>query len=244
MIASATGLAAGYGTTTVLHDVTLELAEGQVTCLLGRNGAGKTTLAKSMLGLLTPTRGEVTVGGQRVTSRRSHEIMRLGVGYAPQEAGVFRELTVMENLVISARGRRIDRRLIADAITPFPVLEERLQQRAGTLSGGEQKMLILARALLGAPPLVVLDEISEGVQPNLLDAFAERIAATVAAHGSTVLVIEQHLAFALSMSAHFAVMESGAIVDRDAVDGTTRARVEKHLLLQSEPDPNQQEATP
>jgi branched-chain amino acid transport system ATP-binding protein len=238
---AATGLSAGYGTTTVLNDVTLELTESQVTCLLGRNGAGKTTLAKSILGLLTPTRGEVTVGGRRVSGRDAHEIARLGVGYAPQEAAVFRELTVLENLVIAARGRRIDKRRIPAAIEPFPILGERLTQRAGALSGGEQKMLILTRALLGGPPLVVLDEISEGVQPNLLAAFSQLIAATVAEHGSTVLMIEQHVAFALGVSSRFAVMESGSVVDRGVVDAGTPARVERHLLLQSEADVNREE---
>lgn len=229
MIATVRGLTAGYGRTEVVHDVALDVPAGAVTCLLGRNGAGKTTLVKAMLALLPDRRGDIRLLGTPVARCKPHQISRLGVGYAPQDAGVFRELTVRENLLVARRGRSIDEGLRA-ALGPYPTLGDRLDQVAGTLSGGEQKMLMLARALLGAPSLVILDEICEGVQPSVVERFAAVIGAAKAG-GVSFLIVEQHVAFALGVASTFAVMESGAIVERGAVDGTTAARIERHLVL-------------
>jgi urea transport system ATP-binding protein len=225
-------LSAGYGSAVVVRDVSLVVRSGECHTLLGRNGMGKTTLVKAILGLLPPRSGKVSVAGSDVTGRPPYRIVRRGVGYAPQEAALFGDLTVAENLRVHSGGRRLG---LTDAEHPvhwFPVLEQRLAQRAGTLSGGEQKMLNLVRALSCRPDVLVLDEISEGLQPSAVDRVRELIEVERTRRPLTVLLVEQNLDFALSLAGTATVLSAGtARFTADTGDPATRTRILESFAL-------------
>ncbi len=228
---SAVGLNSGYGPTEIVHDVHMQISEGEIVCVLGRNGVGKTTLLKSILGLLKPARGEVTILGHRVDSWPTHRIVRLGVGYGPQELAIFRQLTVAENFALGRGAGDGSRRNLDAVLNALPALRARMHQHAGSLSGGEQKMLVFARALLGAPPLVILDEVVEGVQPLLVDRFREIGRQRNQERGTAFLIVEQNIGFALSLASRFIVMKAGRIVEEGTATDETMASIEQHLLL-------------
>lgn len=224
-------LQAGYGQTRVLHGVTLTVERGSVHALLGRNGVGKTTLAKTVMGLIDPTHGIVRTLGADTTARPAFEKARTGIAYVPQDFGTFDDLSVAENLRLGTpdlRDIRDDRS--SEVFEYFPVLWERLAQRAGTLSGGERKMLMMGRALLRRPDLLVVDEVTEGVQPSIIDRISEALVAQVE-RGAGVLLIEQRLEFALDKANHFSVMHAGEIVAEGPVKADTRDTVERHMVL-------------
>lgn len=221
-------LSAGYGSTEILHNLSLEVAEGEVVAVLGRNGVGKTTLLRTALGYLPAMSGSVMLGGNEVTNWPTHRIIKQGIGYAGQDNSVFIDLTVGDNLEIALRRGDEDR--LKPLLALFPRIRERYQQRAGTLSGGEQKILLMTRTLASARSFAVFDEISEGVQPSLLPAFQEAIRDAVQ-RGVTVLLTEQNLAFALGLADRFYVMSGGLVVDDGVVDAATPERVRAHLVL-------------
>lgn len=226
----ASAVKAGYGPTMIVEDVSLRIEAGEIVCLLGRNGMGKTTLLKSVLGLIRRTGGSVQIGGRTVDDWPAHGIARLGVGYAPQERAVFHELTVTDNLKLCL-SRGIDKNAIAGVLDTFPTLASKLGQRAGSLSGGEQKMLVLAAAILGSPGLVVLDEVVEGVQPSLVGRFIDVIRGVNQRYGSAFLIVEQNIGFALKLASRFMVMSGGRIVEEGPTLDGTRAAVERHFIL-------------
>jgi ABC-type branched-subunit amino acid transport system ATPase component len=226
----ATAIKAGYGPTRIVDDVSLRIEAGEMVCLLGRNGMGKTTLLKSILGLVKRTAGSIVVAGHKVDDWPTHRITRLGVGYAPQERAIFHELTVADNLRLCL-SRGIDRNAIERVLETFPALVAKLGQRAGSLSGGEQKMLVLAEAIMGQPVLVVLDEVVEGVQPSLVTRFIEVIREINQRHGSAFLIVEQNIGFALKVAGRFMVMKGGRIVEEGLNLDGTRATVERHFIL-------------
>lgn len=205
------GLHARYGLSHVLFDVALRVERGEVVCLLGRNGAGKSTTLKSIIGLVPPAAGRVRFKGEDVTGRPPFLLARLGLGYVPDDRRIFADLTVAENLEIAARpaaggaGWTLER--IFDL---FPVLGEKLRHRGGHLSGGEQKMLALARALVGNPELLLLDEPLEGLAPLLVRALADQILRLKAA-GLTVLLAEQNIGAALGVADRAYVIDDGRI---------------------------------
>jgi branched-chain amino acid transport system ATP-binding protein len=224
------GLRAGYGSTEILHGVSLDVREGEVVGLLGRNGVGKSTLVKAVAGVLPSRGGQVLLDGQDVTRWPSHRVARHGVAYVPQDGGLFDELSVAANLQIPlGRGERLAR-AAERAFKAFPVLADRLAQRAGTLSGGERKMLMVARVLLQRARLVLLDEVTEGVQPSVVAQMAAAIEEE-RARGVAVLMVEQKLRFALEQASRYIVMKGGAIVDQGMVDATTAEAIEEHLVL-------------
>jgi branched-chain amino acid transport system ATP-binding protein len=224
------GLSAGYGSTPVLHGVSLEVGAGEIVCVLGRNGVGKSTLLKAVIGILRPTGGTVSVGSRDVTRLRSHRVAREGVAYAAQEQGLFANLSVRDNLRL-ASGKKLDETISA-AAGLFPFIASRLDQRVGTLSGGEQKMLLTARALAGQPKLALLDEISEGVQPSLIAGLREAVVSTNASHGTAVLLVEQNLDFALSVASRFYVLEKGHVVASGATDDDdAESLIGSHLVV-------------
>jgi len=221
-------LVAGYGSTQILHGVSLEVGPGETVAVFGRNGVGKSTLLRAVLGFL-PTRGSVSLFGRKVTGWPTHRRIGLGVAYAPQERTIFAELTVRENLSVAASDRLAASRL-AELFDLFPRLRERLGQRAGTLSGGEQKMLVLTRALATGAPLLLLDEIVEGVQPNLVaefSAFLER----ERERGTSLLIVEQNLDFALPLADRYLVMAGGRFLEEGRVSPASRTVIEGHLTL-------------
>jgi len=201
-------IVAGYGDTTVLWDVTVQVPDGSVVALVGANGAGKTTLLRVASGLLRPRSGGVLLDGEDVSRHRPHDLEKLGICHVPEGRGVFRRLTVRENLDLFAVGSATDGQ--ARAIDAFPVLGRRLSQIAGTLSGGEQQMLALARAYVTRPRVVLLDEVSMGLAPNLVDEIFSFLA-RLAAEGCALLLVEQYVAKALAIADYASLMVQGRI---------------------------------
>ena len=214
-----TALDCFYGAVQVLRQVSLEVAPGEVLCLLGRNGAGKTTLLKTMIGLVKPRAGRIQLDGRELTRLPAHAFARLGIAYVPQGRRLFAELTVEENLTIGlmARGRGEDAR--ERALTLFPALRSRLAQVSGTLSGGEQEMLAIARALCLEPTLLLLDEPTEGLMPSMIQAILAAIREPKS-QGVAIVLVEQRVESALSVADRIAFLETGvlrAIVRPEAV---------------------------
>jgi branched-chain amino acid transport system ATP-binding protein len=205
------GLTAGYGSAIVVRDVSFRVGEGEALALMGKNGMGKTTTVRAILGFL-PATGSVRLLGQEVAGGPTHATVRLGVGYAPQDAAIFGELSVNENLRLGAM--RVPRFNEARdrVLEHFPVLSERLGQQAGTLSGGEQKMLLLARALIPEPKVLILDEISEGLQPLVLNVVKKVIQEERRRRPLTLLLVEQNVDFALAVADRVAVLQVGELL--------------------------------
>ena len=229
---SVADLQGGYGESSVLHGISLEVQRGEIFAILGKNGMGKTTLLKTIMGLLPARRGRVALLGEDVSGWPAYRITRLGVSYVPQEKSIFQDLSVEENLRLALRelstyGERLD--TVAQS---FPILKSRPRQRAGTLSGGEQKMLLIGRALLTRPRLVLVDEISEGLQPAMITRLQEVLTGERRAHGVTVVLVEQNVRFALAVADRYAVLKVGTVVESGrTADAGAQERVERHLTL-------------
>jgi len=210
---------AHYGRVCALHTVSLEVAEGSVVALLGANGAGKTTTLRVISGLLRPTRGSVQLDGRRIDGWSPDRVVRAGIVQVPEGRQIFAHLTVRENLLLGGYARRDvgPARQESRVFEYFPRLRERLQQRAGTLSGGEQQMLAIGRALMARPRLLVLDEPSLGLAPMLVKEIF-RVIREIRAAGTTVLLVEQNAHMALDVADHAYVLETGRVIlgDRSA----------------------------
>jgi branched-chain amino acid transport system ATP-binding protein len=203
-------LRAGYGDTVVLRDVSLSVPDGSVVALLGPNGAGKTTLLRAASGLLKPTGGRVLLEGEDVTGRKPYEMARRGLCHLPEGRGIFPSLTVRDNLILqSPKGEEEDS--IQKAVNAFPAIGSRLRQVAGSLSGGEQQMLALVRTYLVNPKIVVVDEASLGLAPNLVDRIFETLRAIVR-NGVSLLIVEQYVTRALELSDFAYLLNRGEMV--------------------------------
>lgn len=202
------GLDCGYGDVQVLHGVDLDLSRGEVLCVLGRNGAGKTTLLKAIMGLVRATAGSIRLGEKELTGLPAHEVPKAGVAYVPQGRRLFTELTVAENIEIGlmARGRGAATR--DSVLDLFPVLRERLAQRSGTLSGGEQQMLAMARALCLEPEVLLLDEPTEGLMPSMIGRIRETVSA-LRGRGVSTILVEQRVDAVLSVADRVLFIENG-----------------------------------
>jgi len=236
------GLRSGYREGTVLHGVDLGVQRGRILALLGRNGVGKSTLVMTIMGMLRPTAGAVRLDGVDLAGRRTDEIARAGVGLVPQGRRIWPTLTVHEHLELAGRRRAragragspaaaaVSRRSAAAMYELLPRLAERRRQLAGQLSGGEQQMLAIARALVTDPRVVLLDEPSEGLAPLLVDQIGAMIKA-MAADGVAVLLVEQDLHLAFGVSDEIAVMARGVIVHRSETQAFRRDPATAHRLL-------------
>lgn len=223
------GLSSGYGAATVVRDVSLELRSGEILTVLGKNGMGKTTLLKTIMGFINPIEGKVSLGTEDITGQSPHVLAHAGIAYAPQEFTLFQDLTVGENLRLGVTDDATFKSRLPTLENVFPRMLERLRQRAGTLSGGEQKMLLMSRALLARPKLLLVDEISEGLQPTMIEQMAKVLRQAREDNGTAVLLVEQHLAFALSVADQFAVLKLGEIVEQGVADDSAASLLANHL---------------
>ena len=199
-----------YGETQVLHGLNLGLRQGEVHCLLGRNGAGKTTTLKAIMGLAPARAGSIKLGGVELTELEPHEVPKAGVAYVPQGRRLFAEMTVAENIEIGlmARGKgKAEREAVLDL---FPILRERLKQRSGTLSGGEQQMLAMARALCLEPQVLLLDEPTEGLMPSMIAKIRETVA-KLRQRGVSTLLVEQRVDAVLPVADRVSFIENGRV---------------------------------
>ena len=199
-----------HGQAQVLRQFSLTVAAGEILCLLGRNGAGKTTALKAIMGLVPPRSGEVLLDGENLAKLAAHDIPRRGVGYVPQGRRLFSELTVMENLRVGLMTRNSGPEVLERALTLFPLLRERLDQRSGTLSGGEQQMLAMARALCIDPKVLLLDEPTEGLSPAMIARIRQSVI-DLKAHGVAILLVEQRVDAVLPVADRVAFVENGRV---------------------------------
>jgi branched-chain amino acid transport system ATP-binding protein len=204
------GLAAGYLGEPVIHDIDVEVRTGEAVAIVGSNGAGKTTLFRAIAGLLQPMAGRVRLDGRDLTRRPAHRIARTGIAYVPAERHLFPAMTLKSNLVLGAYPKRPDRRTLDLVYDLFPRLHERQRQQAGTLSGGEQQMLAVGRALMARPRLLMLDEPTTGLAPKVAQAAFEALEG-LKREGMTLLIAEQQVPLALSVAERGYVLENGRI---------------------------------
>jgi len=221
-----------YGGSRTLWDVDLEVPEGSRTCLMGRNGMGKTTLLRCVMGLLRPRSGTVTFDGTDLTSLSVESRARLGIGYVPQGREIFPQLTVEENLRVGLGVRKGGPRTIPPRVFElFPVLKQMLRRRGGDLSGGQQQQLAIGRALVLNPKLLILDEPTEGIQPNIVHEIGDIILALNREAGLTVLLVEQKLPFARRVASEFRILEKGRCVAGGPIDRLSDEVVHEHLSV-------------
>jgi branched-chain amino acid transport system ATP-binding protein len=203
-----------YGKSHILHGISLSVGAGEVVGLLGRNGVGKSTTLKTIMGLVQPTRGSVLYGGRPTSGLPPHKLARMGIGYVPEDRRIFRLLTVMENLRtgLDRDGVTEERRkaLLDKVFTYFPVLAERRGQAGGTLSGGEQQMLAIARAMMLEPRIILLDEPTEGLMPRMVSQI-QRIIEVLHSEGISILLVEQNVPLTLQASQRIYIMEKGSV---------------------------------
>lgn len=229
---SVQGLNQYYGESHTLWDIDLEVAQGSCVCLMGRNGVGKTSLLKAIMGLLPARTGSIQFQGQDLTRQAAEQRARVGIGYVPQGREIFPQLTVEENLKIGL-GARADKSVNAfDKVYElFPVLKQMLGRRGGDLSGGQQQQLAIGRALMLNPSILLLDEPTEGIQPNIVAEIGDVILRLNEQEGMTVLMVEQKLPFARKVGQQFCILDRGRNVAKGAMAELDDGLVQKYLTV-------------
>jgi urea transport system ATP-binding protein len=228
------GLHVYYGESHILRDVEMSVPAGEMVCLIGRNGVGKTTLLKSIMGLISPRRGMITLEGQPILSKPPDQRAKLGIGYVPQGREIIPRLTVKENLLLGLealpKNKKTKQEIPEDIFSLFPVLKTMLSRMGGDLSGGQQQQLAIARALMGQPRLLVLDEPTEGIQPSIILEIEAAVKNIIAATGISVLLVEQHLHFVRQADSYFA-MQKGTIVSSGKTHDLTQEVIQEFLAV-------------
>jgi branched-chain amino acid transport system ATP-binding protein len=205
-------LSAGYGRIPILNQVTFSVAEGEFVGVLGHNGMGKTTLLRALMGYLPATSGRVVFAGADLTRAEPYKRARAGIGYVPQGREIFPGLSVRENLRMGALGRKDEATVIEATLEQFPRLKRLIDRPGGALSGGEQQLLAMARCLVGAPKLILLDEPTEGIQPSIIEEIVETLLRLRERGGLTMILVEQNLDFIAALSQRVLMIQKGAIV--------------------------------
>lgn len=222
-----------YGESHILRDVDLTVSPGQMVCLIGRNGVGKTTLLKTIMGLLQPRKGQIYLEGQPIIEKSSDRRAKMGIGYVPQGREIIPRLTVKENLILGleARPTRPKTPEISDEIFElFPVLNKMLHRMGGDLSGGQQQQLAIARALMGNPRLLILDEPTEGIQPSIILEIEAAVRRIIQTKGISVLLVEQHLHFVREADWYYA-MQKGGIVASGSTEELSNEVIQRFLAV-------------
>lgn len=226
------GVSSGYGESIVVRDVALQIEAGGIFALLGKNGMGKSTLLKTIMGFLPLQGGSIQLFGETLGALPPHRIARKAIAYVPQDQALFQDLTVEENLRLALRDERVMQAGLQRIGEYFSFIPQRLKQRAGTLSGGEQKMLLVARGLMSKPRFMLIDEITEGLQPSVIDRLTRVLRDERERSGTAILIVEQNVKFALGVADQFAVLKLGEIVERGAVsESDAEARIVARLAV-------------
>ncbi|MDD9922417.1 MAG: urea ABC transporter ATP-binding subunit UrtE [Boseongicola sp.] len=221
-----------YGGSQILNGIDLSAAQGTVTCVMGTNGVGKTSLLKALSGSHAISGGNYELEGEDVTGQNAHKLAQKGIGYVPQGRDIFPFLTVKENLEIGyACLPKAEHRLREDIFDLFPILKDFLGRRGGDLSGGQQQQLAIARALITKPKVLLLDEPTEGIQPNVIQQIGEAIKILRSRGDIAIVLVEQFLSFAYELGDHFYVLERGKVKFRSAKEGLSQAELEKSTAL-------------
>ncbi len=224
-------LSISIGGSRILREVSLDLCANHVFCLMGRNGVGKTTTLKSVVGLYKPNSGRIVFEGRDISRIPPEERARAGIGYVPQGRGIFPHLTVAENLLIGAVAKRKKTKDAVERVySLFPVLKDFLTRKGGMLSGGQQQQLAIGRALLTEPKLLILDEPTEGIQPNIIDQIGEAIK-LLKKESMTILLVEQYLEFCKELADNFAILDRGSVVAQGPVGELSDTVVKQHLTV-------------
>ncbi len=225
-----------YGESRILNDVSIEVPKGKVVCLMGRNGVGKTTLLKTIMGNLKVRTGTITYEGKDITREQTHKRARMGLGYVPQGRGIFPYLSVYENLLMglealnSSELKQADQK-VEEVYEIFPVLKQMGKRVAGTLSGGQQQQLAIGRILVRSPKLLLLDEPTEGIQPNIVEEIEHLVSSLGKKGDISILLIEQFLDFALRVADYCYVMEKGHIVSQGNTTDLSQDIIREHLSV-------------
>jgi urea transport system ATP-binding protein len=225
-----------YGESRVLQGISLSVKSGEFVSILGRNGVGKTTLIRSILGLMDRVEGSIRLDGTEVTGFKTHDRALAGIGYVPQGRGILPKFTVRQNLLLGTfanpKSKRRNGAQIEEWVFElFPILKEFLDRRGGNLSGGQQQQLAIARTLLSEPKIILLDEPTEGIQPNIVEQIEQVLIDLNRKHGKTIVLVEQNIDFARRASQHFAIMDRGQVAARGPVQDLTDQLVHRHLAV-------------
>lgn len=221
-----------YGNVQSLRGVSMKMPPGEVTAIMGRNGVGKTTLIKNIMGILSPSGGEIRLSGKNMTRLAPHQRARAGIGLVPQGRQIFPKLTVEENLLIGLQARKDGKKSIpAEAYETFPVLGKMRSRRGGDLSGGQQQQLAIARALVGDPKVLLLDEPTEGIQPNIIQLIGEVLQKLATQRNMAIVLVEQYLDFVRDISNSFYVLNRGRVVANGPTAELSADVVTQHLKV-------------
>jgi urea transport system ATP-binding protein len=221
-----------YGTSHIIHGLDLEIRKGETFCILGRNGVGKTTLLRSLMGIDVRATGRIEFEGDDISRALTYERARKGIGYVPQGREIVPGLTVLENILLGCNARTDGSTTVPELVwTLFPFLKEHLNRRGTNLSGGQQQQLAIARALATDPSILVLDEPTEGIQPNIVEEIEKAIISLNRDHGLTIILVEQKIRFARTAAHRFAILEKGRIAAAGETAELTNDLIRKHMSL-------------
>ena len=221
-----------YGRSHILHGVTLSVARGDLLAVLGRNGTGKTTLLRTIMGLTDTSTGSFLLDGQELVGMATHGRASVGIGYVPQGRQIIPDFSIRENILMGGFAARSGERAIPEIVPElFPYLMENLDRPGGVLSGGQQQQLAIARALAMEPDVLLLDEPTEGIQPNVVEQIEQSIIRLNREIGLTVVLVEQNVRFAREAASHFVMLENGRLVESGAIDSLTDDMISRHMTI-------------